>query len=153
MIAFSALVVVIIVMRGERNEPMVTDGDDWQLSNPAKIDVTSEQYEAIRAWAYRTPEVKTAILYGCRATGTARPFSDIDLALELSTSNPKEDLVSQRMGWETDLMAATSLVVRIDAVDEPAIADALVELGVTIFSRVPEFLKPHSQSEPVEPKD
>jgi hypothetical protein len=37
------------------------------------------------------------------------------------------------------------LVVRVDAVDEPVIKDVLAERGVTIFSRLPEFLKPHTQ--------
>ncbi|MCC6271326.1 MAG: nucleotidyltransferase domain-containing protein, partial [Microbacteriaceae bacterium] len=44
--------------------------------------LTERELTMIRATLERFPDVSAAILYGSRAKGTAKPTSDIDLALE-----------------------------------------------------------------------
>ena len=101
------------------------------------MDLRSEQRDAITARAHRTQEVQTVILFGSRASGTSCPLCDVDIALELNVPNPMGHLVCERSEWERELMSATSLLVRINSINEPVIADALAEHGVIIFSRLP----------------
>src|SRR5262245_18828915 len=53
------------------------------------MQLTDEQRDAIIAWAERTPQVKAVMLFGSRCKGTARPDSDVDLALSM-TKGPWE---------------------------------------------------------------
>ena len=46
-----------------------------------KYGLTDTQLEGIRRAVYSVPEVSGAILYGSRARGTYKPYSDIDLTL------------------------------------------------------------------------
>ena len=48
------------------------------------MQLTDEQRDAIIAWAERTPQVQSVMLFGSRCKGTARPDSDVDLALAMT---------------------------------------------------------------------
>jgi predicted nucleotidyltransferase len=45
------------------------------------MQLTDEQLAIIITWAKKTPEVQAVFLYGSRAKGTAKPDSDVVLAL------------------------------------------------------------------------
>ena len=47
------------------------------------MQLTDEQLAVIITWAKETPEVQTVFHYGSRAKGTAKPDSDVVLALSI----------------------------------------------------------------------
>ena len=47
------------------------------------MQLTDEQLAIIITWAKKTPEVQAVFLYGSRAKGTAKPDSDVVLALSI----------------------------------------------------------------------
>jgi predicted nucleotidyltransferase len=55
------------------------------------IDLPDAWAALIREWATRTGSVREVWLFGSRAKGTARPNSDVDLAIVLMPSVGKTD--------------------------------------------------------------
>jgi predicted nucleotidyltransferase len=55
------------------------------------MDLPEISLELIRLWATRTDSVREIWLFGSRAKGTARPDSDIDLAIILMPAKGKDD--------------------------------------------------------------
>jgi predicted nucleotidyltransferase len=80
------------------------------------MQLTDQQRDAIIAWAEKSPEVQAVMLFGSRCKGTARPDSDVDLALSM-TKGRRERRVknyTDNVGaWEADLTAAVGLTVRV----------------------------------------
>lgn len=97
--------------------------------------MTDNQRKAIQAWAQRTSIIKSVDLFGSRAKGTARPGSDVDLAVKITSENPSGDLICEVAGWELELNKTTGLKVCIDSVTEPVIAAAVNDHGVAIYRR------------------
>ncbi len=92
--------------------------------------LTDALREAIRGAAHAMPGVELAIVFGSNARGTARPSSDIDLAV-LGDVDAFElaGRVSLATGREVD-------VVDLARVSIPLL-DAIVRVGVTVFERAP----------------
>jgi predicted nucleotidyltransferase len=55
-----------------------------------RVDLAKHELSAIARWAEQTPWIFEIRLFGSRAKGTARPDSDIDLAVTV-TSNEREN--------------------------------------------------------------
>lgn len=104
------------------------------------MDLTSDQYQAIIAWAQRTPQIRAAILFGSRAKGTSRPDSDVDVALELNAPTSQEVMamfIKYGESWQTELRRDTALLVNIDFLDQsaPNIASYVAAAGIELFRR------------------
>jgi predicted nucleotidyltransferase len=80
------------------------------------MDLTEQQVRYIQEWAERTGVVQTVRLYGSRAKGGARPDSDVDLALTLSTGN----YVRFANEWQNELSNALFLKVMLKQYNSPA---------------------------------
>ena len=86
-------------------------------------------------------EVQAALLFGSRATGRARPDSDIDVAVLLepataATEDPRSLLRRLLEALATELSAdRTDLVILNDA--PPALAFQVLKYGVPAFEREP----------------
>jgi predicted nucleotidyltransferase len=97
------------------------------------IGLSERELKLIRAVLGRHPEVSSALLYGSRAKGAARPSSDIDLAL-LGTS---DSLIAARIAGE---MEELPLPYRFDvqaytAIRHPPLREHIDRVGITIFAR------------------
>lgn len=77
------------------------------------------------------PEVRLALLFGSEARGTARPDSDIDIAVDapLASLGQLGAALSSRLGAEVD-------VVRLDVVSIPLL-EALISDGVVLHESRP----------------
>jgi predicted nucleotidyltransferase len=89
--------------------------------------------EAIRRVLAAHPEVHGALLFGSRAKGTARPASDIDLALEGDLS-PRE---LARIAGELDDLP---LPLRFDVqplarIDHQGLRDHIARVGIRVYQR------------------
>src|SRR5262245_60768338 len=62
--------------------PAAIDRHKSQIAKVAQL--TEQQVVAIIAWAKKTPEVHAVMLFGSRCKGTARPNSDVDLAIVMT---------------------------------------------------------------------
>lgn len=77
------------------------------------MQLTQEQFESIRRWAQDTPQIRCAYLFGSRAKGTARPDSDVDLAIGFHCPDHEvqQMFFSHGEHWQNKLRAATGLKV------------------------------------------
>jgi uncharacterized protein len=81
-------------------------------------------------------EVQAALLFGSRATGRARPDSDVDVAVLLSPDSKADGLGLRRLvGALTDEIAADRLDVVILNGAPPALAFQVLKHGVVAFER------------------
>lgn len=94
------------------------------------MQLSGEQIDAIRAWASRTPEVRAVWLFGSRAKGTARPDSDVDLAIECDMA----DYCFEREAWAGDLSGQLGLVVQIEnpGPTDTIVAPSVAEHGILL---------------------
>ena len=82
------------------------------------MQLTDEQRDAIIAWAERTPQVRSVMLFGSRCKGTARPDSDVDLALAMTKGRWKRRFENYRdnvNAWERVLTDAVGLTVHVSS--------------------------------------
>ncbi len=81
----------------------------------------------------RHPDVRGAILFGSRAKGSARPSSDIDLALE----GPTSLLAVARIAGELDELPSPLRfdVQALDAITHPGLREHVARVGVRIYER------------------
>ena len=63
----------------------------------------------IREWAEGTPQIEAVRIFGSRAKETARPDSDLDLAITASNGN----YVALADRWEAHLRLVTGLFVKL----------------------------------------
>jgi predicted nucleotidyltransferase len=109
------------------------------------IGLSERELKLIRAVLGRHPEVSSALLYGSRAKGVARPSSDIDLAL-LGTS---DSFIAARIAGEMDELP---LPYRFDvqayaAIRYPPLREHIDRVGITIFTgQVPIGVNRHSSA-------
>jgi predicted nucleotidyltransferase len=78
------------------------------------MQLTDEQRDAIIAWAERTPQVQAVMLFGSRCKGTARPDSDVDLAITMMKGRWERRFKNYRdnvNAWERELTDAVGLTV------------------------------------------
>jgi hypothetical protein len=89
---------------------------------------TDEHLAIIIAWAKKTPEVQAVFRYDSRPKGTAKPDSDVVLALSIKGLEATwrfAKFISHRRGWRAELEAALGLAVQL----ERARRDATPEAG------------------------
>lgn len=79
------------------------------------MNVTDEQLAAIREWAAQNPLIVAVHLFGSRVRGTARPDSDLDVAIDVGFGDDAmQTWIIHKGGWEQELRAATQLQVNVD---------------------------------------
>ncbi len=88
----------------------------------------------IRGILAEHPDVKTAILYGSRATGTYRKGSDIDLTL--SGANLDQRQLAEIAGKldESVIPYQVDLSIR-EQIDNPALLEHIQRVGVLFYER------------------
>ena len=73
-------------------------------------------FDELRHAVEREPDVLNAILFGSRARGTARPDSDVDVAIELTAGAPRD--VRALGGLASRLESAAGCAVGLVLLDE-----------------------------------
>jgi predicted nucleotidyltransferase len=70
--------------------------------------------EVLCEWAGATPEIIALYVFGSRARGTARPDSDLDLAVEVDGGSfgPLVKFVLKRADWIDELRTLTGILVK-----------------------------------------
>ncbi len=99
----------------------------------AAIALTEREVAMLRAVFARHAKVTGVTLFGSRATGTAGPASDVDLALHgaldaLDASRVAGDLAELSLPYRFD-------VVGLAALRSQKLLDAIAAPGVTIYQR------------------
>ena len=100
-------------------------------TSSGSVDVRPKDWDAMQAILSRFPEVREAYVYGSRADGTARPSSDIDIAVSAPgmSATRWSDLVEafeeSYVPWRTD-------VVRLDTLDPGPLMDSIRATGVPV---------------------
>jgi predicted nucleotidyltransferase len=101
------------------------------------MQVTREQLEAIRRWAAQNPEIASVYLFGSRVKGTARPESDLDVAIELALGATAGHLVVVDKGsvWLDCLQDATGLTIDLEPMlgASPSLRKFIADHGVRIY--------------------
>jgi predicted nucleotidyltransferase len=101
------------------------------------MQVTTPQIDAIRNWAASIPEVSAVYLFGSRVKGTARPDSDLDVAIEFALDPTETHLVvlDNQERWRHMLEAATGLDIDFEPMvgDSPCLRRYIADHGVKIF--------------------
>lgn len=79
------------------------------------MNLTDYQLRVIRAWAAKNPIIVSVHLFGSRVKGTARPDSDLDVAIDVGLDEGAlQTWIIQKGDWERDLRALTGLLVNVD---------------------------------------
>ena len=105
------------------------------------MQLTAEQVAAIIAWAERTPQVQSVMLFGSRCKGTARPDSDVDLALSMTKGRWERRFENYRdnvNAWErelTDAMGITVFVRSLHPALGPEVPTAVRECCIKLWRR------------------
>ena len=91
--------------------------------------------DLIRALLARRPEITAAVLFGSRAKGTARPASDIDLAV----SGLGDPLKAQALAGDLDELPLPYRfdVQALECVGSRALRAHIERVGVVIYEREP----------------
>jgi hypothetical protein len=92
------------------------------------MQLSDDQLAIIITWAKRTPQVRAVFVTGNRASGTARPETDVYLALSMIGPEPISrfaTFISHHRAWRAELEAALGLQVNL----ERARRDAIPEVG------------------------
>jgi predicted nucleotidyltransferase len=105
------------------------------------MQLTEEQRVAIIAWAKRTPQVQAVMLFGSRCKGTARPDSDVDLALTMTKGRWERRFKNYRdnvNAWERELTDAVGLTVYVRSLHPalgPEVPAAVKECSIKLWRR------------------
>ncbi len=96
------------------------------IANPLSLDL--ETARVIVRRVLRGTDAK-AILFGSRATGDARRWSDIDLAIELAENTPPGVLSELREAFEE-----SNILLNVDVIDlndaSPTLREAVARQGI-----------------------
>jgi predicted nucleotidyltransferase len=86
--------------------------------------------------AAKTPFVRKVVLFGSRAKGTARPFSDYDLAVKLDPDAPKLEWLAFKFRADENAptLCELSLVEWTDTL-RPELQDSIQREGIVIYER------------------
>ena len=105
------------------------------------VQLTEEQRNAIIAWAERTPQVQAVMLFGSRCKGTARPDSDVDLALTMTKGHWERRFKNYRdnvNAWERELTDAVRITVFVRSLHPalgPEVPAAVKECSIKLWRR------------------
>jgi predicted nucleotidyltransferase len=105
------------------------------------MDLTEHQQWVIKEWALRIPHVHEVRLFGSRAKGTAKPESDIDLAITVGGESPGTVLgnyfaLGER--WQEQLTELLEVKVHVALYNDPGSSVARSscdECSVLLFSK------------------
>jgi predicted nucleotidyltransferase len=83
------------------------------------MQLSDKQRAAIVAWAEKTPEIQAVILYGSWYIGTAKPETDVDLALVMTREgfSGQQRVLNNFDSWEADLRADVGLPIHLVSLD------------------------------------
>jgi predicted nucleotidyltransferase len=96
--------------------------------------LTARQVETLRrVLAPFADRVESAALFGSRATGTARPESDIDLVVHGPVTD--RDVGRMQVEFEESDLPMTVDVVAYDRIAHPPLRAHIDEVAVTLFRR------------------
>ncbi|WP_299804781.1 nucleotidyltransferase domain-containing protein [Tardiphaga sp.] len=103
-------------------------------------DLTDEQIIRLQGWAASQAAVRELWLFGSRAKGTARPDSDVDIALVLMPANGAHDwalgeFFALASKWKTDLEQLVGRDVSLEAIVPNTPGDAEVRTTGTVLWR------------------
>lgn len=96
--------------------------------------LSERELSLIRATLDRFPDVTAAILYGSRARGTAKPTSDIDLALEGVTNEFRAEAIASELE-ELPIIAKFD-VQALAAITHAPLLEHIERVGVRIYERI-----------------
>jgi predicted nucleotidyltransferase len=105
------------------------------------MQLTAEQVAAIINWAKRTPQVQAVVLIGSRCKGTARPDSDVDLALTMTKGRWERRFKNYRdnvNAWERELTDAVGLTVYVRSLHPalgPEVPAAVKQCSIKLWRR------------------
>ena len=99
-----------------------------------KIELKPEYRRRIIEILAANPRVERVVLFGSRARGTARPASDVDLALYGKDLTLADLAALQAELEETDIPQRIDLVLA-EAIDNPSLRDRIETEGVEWFRR------------------
>lgn len=95
--------------------------------------LSKAEIEQLAAVLRRWPEIERGVLFGSRAKGTARPNSDIDLALY----GDIDDLTVERIALEMDELPLPYLfdIKAMSSLNNPALIEHIQRVGVEIYNK------------------
>ena len=106
------------------------------------MQLTAEQVAAVIInWSKRTPQVQAVVLIGSRCKGTARPDSDVDLALTMTKGRWEQRFKNYRdnvNAWERELTDAVGLTVFVRSHHPalgPEVPAAVKECSIKLWRR------------------
>lgn len=93
------------------------------MKKPAKLDLSENEYEIVRAILKQKLPNTEVRAFGSRVTGKARPYSDLDLVIMTQTPIPLSELAALReafsesdLPWKVDLVDWASTSTKFRAV-------------------------------------
>lgn len=93
--------------------------------------LSAENISLLRQIIFSIPTVEDARIFGSRAKGTFKPFSDIDIAL-IGERVSHQDMVSIIMQIEDSMLPYCVDIVRYSAITNPALTDHIYRLGISL---------------------
>lgn len=103
--------------------------------------VTPRQCGLIADWAERTPQIMDVRIFGSRVKGSARPGSDLDVAVRIAEGKDENALTTylfERHGWSDELTGLIGLKVDLQWYDEesaPRVVAYCAEASILVFER------------------
>ena len=99
----------------------------------------SEWTATLAGWAADRPEIAELWLYGSRVKGSARPDSDLDIAVLLTSASDLSKVIRQARSLEDSLQGILPVPVDFDVMNSGYLGDdilaEIVEHGRLVFRR------------------
>jgi predicted nucleotidyltransferase len=105
------------------------------------MDLEPERVVALKTWAANNDTVREFWLFGSRAKGTAKPASDVDLAIYLMPESDNTNwafakYVQYREAWKKQLEAIVARPISLCAIDpDEKLFDEVTSTGICLWSR------------------
>ena len=93
-----------------------------------------EQWDRLREVFAKNPRIEKAVLYGSRAKGTHRPFSDVDITLTGSELSTKD--LADLMNAIDDLLLPYMFDISLfSKLKSPELLDHISRRGIVVYER------------------
>ena len=96
--------------------------------------LTQRDTSTIHAILQRYPEITRVVLFGSRAKGTAKPGSDIDLAI-MNDGVTEEIILRLKQEFEESSLPYTVDVINYPALDGNALKEHIDRVGILLYTR------------------